>query len=170
MVVYTAESSLTSPVPLTPSDSDLAAGNWDASLPGGSVDVAPLEESANGTFVADSPTPQMGKRIEGLAWTFRNGHVVDYAAKKNLAIAQTGWETDPGAKDRIGSFSIGLNRKAKAGFLNNGIVAGTVTLGIGENRTLGGTNRSSYGMAAFLTTPTVEVVGKTIVENGKWTI
>ncbi|TLZ52334.1 MAG: hypothetical protein E6K18_03090 [Methanobacteriota archaeon] len=152
------------------SDEDLAAGNWDTGLPAGSVEIAPVEESANGTFVADSPTPQMGKRIEGLAWTFRNGHVTDYDAKKNLAIAQTGWESDTGAKDVLGSFTLGLNRKAKAGFLNNGIVAGAATLWIGENRSLGGTNRSTYGMASFLTSGTVEIAGKTVIDGGKWVI
>ena len=152
------------------SDSDMAAGSWDVSLPAGSVDVAPLEDSANGTFVADSPTPQFGKRLEGIAWTFQNGRVTDFTAKKNLALAQAGWAADTGAKDRIGSFSLGLNRKAKAGFLNNGVVAGTVALGIGENRGIGGANRSSYGAVAFLTSGTVEIAGKTVVEDGRWAI
>jgi len=152
------------------SDSDLAAGNWDASLPGGSVDVAPLEESANGTFVANAPTPQYGKLIEGMAWNFRNGRVVDFAAKKNLALAQTGWETATGQKDMLGTFGLGLNRKAKPGFLNTGIVAGSATLSIGENRSSGGTNRSSFAAFGFETAATVEVAGKTIVQDGKWVI
>jgi len=151
-------------------EEDLAAGNLDVSLPAGSVEVAPLEESGNGTFVADSPTPQYGKRIEGLAWTFRNGHVVDFTAKRNLALAQTGWETATGAKDMFATFGLGLNRKAKAGFLNNGIVAGTATVTIGENRNTGGVNRSSFGAVGFLTSATVEIAGKTIVEAGRWVI
>ncbi|HYS70894.1 MAG TPA: aminopeptidase [Thermoplasmata archaeon] len=152
------------------SEEDIAAGNWDANLPAGSVEVAPVEESANGTFVANAPTPQYGKLIEGMAWNFRNGRVVDFAAKKNLALAQTGWETATGQKDMLGTFGLGLNRKAKPGFLNTGIVAGSATLSIGENRSSGGTNRSSFAAFGFETAATVEVAGKTIVQDGKWVI
>ncbi len=152
------------------SDVDIAAGNWDVSLPAGSVEVAPVEGSARGTFVADAPTPQYGKRIEGLALTFEDGRVTAFDARKNLALAQTGWATGTGQKDLLGSFGLGLNKKAKAGFLNTGIVAGAVTIGIGENRNLGGTNRSSFGAFGFLGSATVEVAGKTIVRDGAWAI
>ena len=152
------------------SDADIAAGNFDTSLPAGSVDIAPREDSANGVFVADAATPQYGKRIEGTAWTFRNGRVTDFTAKKNLALVQTGWETGTGAKDLLGTLGLGLNKKAKPGFLNTGIVAGAVALSIGENRSLGGTNRSSYGAIAYLASGTVEVAGKTVIEGGKWVI
>ncbi|MBI4415737.1 MAG: aminopeptidase [Euryarchaeota archaeon] len=152
------------------SDEDFAAENRDVSLPAGSVDVAPLEDSANGTFVADAPTPQYGKRIEGLAWTFRNGKVTDFTAKANLKLAQTGWEAATGEKDVFGSVTFGLNKKALPGFLQTSIVAGTVSVAIGDNRSLGGRNRSSFGAQAFLTSATVEVAGKTVIERGTWVI
>ena len=152
------------------SDEDIAADNRDASLPAGDVWVAPLETSANGTVVSDVRIPQMGKLIEGLAWTFEDGRVTDYAAKRNVALAQTGWETGTGAKDLFGTFALGLNKKAKPGYLQNSIPAGAVTIGIGDNRSLDGANKSSYGFYGFLASGTVEVAGKTLIEGGKWVV
>jgi len=152
------------------SDEDLAAGNPDASLPAGSVYVAPVEESANGTFVTDVPIPSQGRLIEGLAWTFENGRAVDFTAKKNLANAQTGWETATGAKDMFAWIALGINRRAKPGFLHSGIGWGAVTVGIGDNRDYGGRNESSYGWNGFLGTATVEIAGKSVIEGGRWTI
>ena len=152
------------------SDEDYATENRDASLPAGDVWVAPVEDSANGTFVSDLRLPLMGKLIEGLAWTFENGRVTDFAAKKNLAVAQTGWDTATGAKDMFGSFGLGLNKRAKPGFLHNSIVAGAVTLGIGDNRGLDGANKATFGAHGFLASADVEIAGKTVIEGGQWVI
>jgi len=152
------------------SDEDFAAENRDASLPAGDLWVAPVEDSAKGTIVSNVRIPQMGKLIEGLAWTFENGRVTDYTAKRNLNLAQTGWETGTGGKDVLGAFALGLNAKAKSGFLQNSIPAGSVTIGIGDNRGLDGTNKSSYGFYAYHSSATVEVAGKTVIEEGRWVV
>ena len=150
------------------SDEDLAAGAMDASLPAGQVWVAPVEESAHGTFVSDVAQPQMGRLIEGLSWTFRDGHAVEIAAKRNVAASQAGWETATGAKDMFASFALGLNPRAKSGFVNNTIPAGAVTIGLGDNRGLGGRNASSYDFASSLAAATVEMGGRVVVDRGKW--
>lgn len=152
------------------SDEDFAMENRDASLPAGDVWVAPVEDSANGTFVSNVRIPQIGKLIEGLAWTFENGRVKDFTAKKNLALAQTGWESGTGAKDMFGGFGLGINPKAKSGFLHNTIASGTVTLALGDNRNLDGANKSSYGFFAYHSSPTVEIAGKTVIEEGSWVV
>lgn len=150
------------------SDEDLAAEVTDVSLPAGNIAVAPVEESAQGTFVADVGIPQVGRLIEGLSWTFRDGRVVDFTAKRNLVAAQTGWETATGAKDMFGSFTIGLNPKAKPGFLQNFVAGGTVSIGIGENRGNGGKNESTYGFGSSLGSATVEIGGKAVIDRGRW--
>jgi aminopeptidase len=152
------------------SDEDLAEGNPEANLPAGSVSVAPIEESANGTFVSDVPIPQLGRLIEGLAWTFKDGHIVDFTARKNLANAQVGWDTATGAKDMFGVLSLGLNRRAKPGFLHASVAAGAVTIGVGDNRSYDGKNASTWGFYGFLGTGTVEIAGKTVIHGGKWVI
>jgi aminopeptidase len=155
------------------SDEDLAVGtpaSRSVSLPAGEVDVAAVEESANGTFVADVPIPSRGRLIQGLAWTFKNGKVTDFTAKRNLSFAQTNWEEATGAKDVFGAIGFGLNPKALPGFLQNSIVSGTVNIRIGDNRELGGKNDSSYGFAAPLANGQVEIGGKTVIKEGNWII
>jgi len=155
------------------SDEDLASGKLadrTVHLPAGEVAIAPIEESARGTFVCDVPSPTRGRFVEGLAWTFDGGRVTDYTAKRNLSFAQTNWPEATGQKDMFGGFGLGLNRKALPGFLENFFVAGMVTIRIGENRDLGGRNPSSYEFFGFLSSATVEIAGKTVIEGGKWVI
>ena len=149
-------------------DEDLASGTTDVGLPAGGVWVAPIEESAEGTFVSDVGIPQMGRLIQGLAWTFKNGHAVEITAKRNLAASQAGWETATGARDMFASFAVGLNPRAKAGYLQNAVAAGVVTVGIGDNRQLGGKNESSYGFVNHLAAPTVEIGGRVVIDRGRW--
>ncbi len=150
------------------SDEDLAAGNTDVGLPAGAVWVAPDEESAQGTFVCDVGIPQVGRLIERLSWTFKDGHAVEFTAKRNLIAAQTNWEHASGDRDRFASFGLGLNPRMKPGFLQSVATSGAVTIGIGENRSLGGKNTSSYGFGGTLVSGTVEVDGKTVIDRGKW--
>ena len=150
------------------SDEDLAADVTDVALPAGDVWVAPVEESALGTFVSDVGIPQVGRLIEGLSWTFKDGRVVEITAKRNLTASQAGWETATGAKDMFGSFALGFNPRAQAGFLQNAVASGTVTVGIGENRELGGKNEATYGFASNLATANVEIGGKVVIDRGKW--
>lgn len=150
------------------SDEDLAAGATDVGLPAGAVWVAPVEESAQGTFVSDVGIPQLGRLIEGLSWTFRDGHAVGIDARRHLASSQAGWETATGAKDMFASLALGLNPRAKAGFLQNTVVAGTVTIGMGDNRDLGGKNESGYGFANQLGSATVEIGGRVVIDRGRW--
>ncbi len=150
------------------SDEDLAAGNTDASLPAGVAWVAPVEESAHGTFVCDVGIPQVGRVIEGLAWTFQDGRAVEFTAKRNLVAAQTNWEAATGDKDRFSILGLGLNPRTKPGFLQSTMVAGAVTVGIGENRDAGGKNASTYGFSGTLVAGTVEMGGRTVIDRGKW--
>jgi leucyl aminopeptidase (aminopeptidase T) len=155
------------------SDEDLAVGtnaSRSVDLPTGEVGIAPVEESANGTFVADVSVPSLGRLAEGIALTFRNGKVVDFTARKNLASVQTNWTEASGRKDMFGWVGFGLNPKALPGFLQNSIPAGTVSIGIGDNRDLGGANDSSYGLGAPLAHGTVEIGGKTVIQDGSWII
>lgn len=155
------------------SDEDLAIGtpaSRSVSLPAGEVAIAAVEDSATGTFVADVPVPQRGRLVEGLAWTFRSGRVTDFTAKRNLSFAQTNWAEAAGQKDMFGAIGFGLNPKAMPGFLQNSIASGTVSLGIGDNRDLGGKNDSSYGFSAPLAHGSVEIGGKTVIQDGTWTI
>lgn len=148
-------------------DEDLAVGNTTTALPAGGIFIAPIEESANGTVVSDVGIPQVGTMIEGLAWTFRDGRVVDFTAKRNVQNAQLNYAEGTGARDVFGSFGIGLNRKIVPGYLDSYYARGTVSIGIGDNQSLRGANTSSYGFNAYNCHASVTIDGKPIVEEGR---
>jgi leucyl aminopeptidase (aminopeptidase T) len=148
-------------------EEDLVAGTFSTNLPAGSVVIAPDERSADGTVVFDQAIPQRGKLIRGLSWSFKNGQVEKFAATKNAGMIIPIWEKSSGDKSRFGLFGIGINHAAKTGYLDNVIVQGAVTLGIGDNREIGGGNMSTFGFQGTLGKSTVLLDGRTIVSEGK---
>lgn len=150
-------------------DEDIAMGGTFLTLPSGSVWLAPNETSTNGKIVFDVPTPQFGVLVKGLSWTFRDGRVTEYAAAKNLEAVKPVWEQSTGDKDRIGTFGLGINPRAKFGFLNNAIVMGGATVSIGANKEAGGINDTSYFFEGTLSKATVTVDGETLLSQGKFT-
>lgn len=148
-------------------DEDLAAGTFSTNLPAGSVVVAPDETSADGTVVFDLAIPQRGKLIRGISWSLENGQVTEFTATRNGEMIIPIWEKSSGDKSRFGLFGIGVNRAAKAGYLDNPIVRGAVTLGIGDNKELGGANMSTFGFQGTLGKATVLLDGRTIVSEGR---
>jgi len=151
-------------------EEDIAKGLTFATLPAGSVSVAPSETSANGTFVSDIPQPQYGKLIHDISWSFKDGKLTAFTGGRNIEAIKATWEKATGDKEKIANFTLGINPKAKTGFLDNSIVLGTATIGIGENRVLGGKNNSSWGFGITTTKPTVKLDGKIILKDGKFTI
>ena len=151
-------------------DEDLAAGTFDTTLPAGCINVAPDEESANGTVAFDLPIPQRGKLIKGLKWEFKDGRISSFSAKTNGDMIVPVWEKATGDRSRFGLFGIGFNPAAKTGFLANNIASGAVTIGVGENKIFGGKNVSTFGFQGTLKKSTVTIGGKTVVADGKLAI
>lgn len=149
-------------------EEDLERGSFSISLPAGSVSTPPVETSAEGRVVFDLPIPQVGKVVRRLEWTFENGRITEFKAKRNLGAIKPLWEGGHGDKDRVGSFSLGINPQVRPGYLMNSMVLGAASISIGDNRELGGKNDSDYFFEGTLSKPTVELDGKTFVKNGKY--
>lgn len=150
-------------------DEDISLGNYNASLPDGAIGVAPKEGSANGEITFDVRIPAYGKLIHGLKWKIKNGLLVDFTAEKNLELFEMNLkniEKDKNAK-RVGAFMIGLNPKARLGFLQNHIARGAITVAIGNNEELGGDNVGGMAIGQTLGKGTATIDGKEIVKNGK---
>ncbi|TLZ58772.1 MAG: hypothetical protein E6K17_00020 [Methanobacteriota archaeon] len=148
-------------------DEDIAAGALDAAIPAGSVAVAPLEDSANGTVAFDVPQAWSGRSIRKLRWEFSDGRITSWSGDKNAEVLQRAWENGAGAKDRIGSLSIGLNPRAELGFLQNPIVRGAVSISSGANEDLGGANGFAFAHQQSLGSANLSLDGKQIVKAGK---
>ncbi len=148
---------------------DLDHGRNVANIPGGNILVCPDEMFAEGAVVFDRPTPYMGKWVGGIRLDFKDGVLVNYRARQNADHFKTSYEKASGEKNRIAAIGVGLNPEARAGFLQDGITAGAVTVAIGGNDDIGGANKTDFYFPGILTKATLTIDGNTIVQNGKLT-
>ncbi len=149
-------------------DEDIEKGAVFAALPAGYVAIAPKERSVEGTYVSDVPEADAGLLVRDVTLNFKNGRLTSFCGGKNIEGVKAIWERARGDKDQLGSLMIGLNPKARKGFLYNPIVLGTVTLSVGDNRDLGGKTDSDFGFHCTVTEPTVELDGKPFIKKGKF--
>jgi len=149
---------------------DIAKKSFDAQLPAGSVLTTIVETSGNGKVIFDRPLQSMGLNILGIEWKFKDGKLTSMKAKKNLEPISKQFEKATGDKDRISFLQIGLNPKAEYGYLMDHIVEGAVQIGIGNNEYIGGKNTSSFGTVATLSKATLDIDGRIIIKNGKFSL
>lgn len=148
---------------------DLSKGNYSEYLPSGAVTVAPIETTAEGEVVFDQPQAYMGKMIKGLRLLFQNGRLSSYEGTDNLDVFDGMYRGATGDKDKIAFFSIGLNPNAKyMGIFGDQLVQGAVTIGIGQNKDVGGENDTTSGYAQTITKASVTVDGKPLLSEGKF--
>lgn len=149
-------------------EEDIANKNYTENLPAGTVTIAPVETTAQGTIIFDQPRANVGKLIRGLKLKFENGRVTSYDATANLDAFADLYKGAMGDKDRIGWFSIGLNPNASfMGYSTDDLVLGSVSIGIGYNKDSGGSNDTAFGYGNTLSKPTVEVDGTQLIREGK---
>jgi leucyl aminopeptidase (aminopeptidase T) len=146
---------------------DLDHGRNVANIPGGNILVCPDEMFAEGSVVFDRPTPYMGKWVGGIRLDFKDGVLANYRARQNAGHFKAGYEKASGEKNRIAAIGVGLNPKARAGFLQDGITAGAVTVAIGGNDDIGGVSKTDFYFPGVLTKATLTIDGNAIVQNGK---
>ncbi len=159
-----------------PITSDSIVSKKDASqgivkfLPSGCVEVAPDEDSAEGTVVYDAPIPvREAKKIEGLTLEFKHGKVVKYSAQAGIDAFENYLKLGQGDVKKFGFFGIGLNPGLKHGFNQDDKVLGVVTIGIGGNEDKTGKNRTRENRHwwASMTQATVQIDKEPILKNGK---
>jgi spermidine/putrescine-binding protein len=85
----------------------------------------------------------------------------------NANLLKASYEKASGEKNRIAVLGVGVNPKARSGYLQDSLASGVVTIGIGGNDDIGGANKTDFYFAGVLTKATLTVDGNTIVKNGK---
>jgi aminopeptidase len=148
-------------------EADLEHGRNVANIPGGNLLVCPEETYAEGNVVFDRPTAYMGKWVGGVRFEFKNGQLTNYRAQLNADHLKASYEKATGEKNRIAALGVGVNPKARTGFLQDSIALGNVTVAIGGNDDLGGTNKTNFYFPGTLTKATLTVDDNPIVKNGK---
>ena len=150
---------------------DMERGLVSTQLPSGKVEVPPIETSARGTVVLDTPRALKGRLITDLQFVFEKGRVKEFHAKKYEDVFREVFEATQGDKDKIGQFALGLNPKIELiGYRTDELALGTATIGIGANKGIGGQNDSSLQFSGTLTKPTIDIDGLPIMVDGKLVI
>jgi leucyl aminopeptidase (aminopeptidase T) len=146
---------------------DLDVGENMANLPAGEAFVVPDEESGDGTIVFDQPIAWLGRWIRGVRVAFDGGKMTKFSASENEDLLRSDWEEAKGPKDLLGFIDIGLNPKARSGFLQDAIVAGNVYVAVGANDEVpGGKNKTDFYLGASLTGATVTIDGRPFIQDG----
>lgn len=147
---------------------DIEHGLVSTQLPSGKVEVAPLEESARGTVVFDVPRALKGRLVQDLRLDFEKGHVKEFKARRYEEVFREVMEAGQGDRDRIAQFTLGLNPRVELiGYTTDELSMGSVTIGVGANRGIGGKNDSSFSFSGSMTKPTVEIDGQAILVDGR---
>ncbi len=145
--------------------------NRQASLPGGDVLVAPIENSANGKVVAPKDNCRPYEYLTGATYVFKDGKMVSFNAKGNPECFEQDYSAYGGDKDRVASLQIGLNPALKVmedgSDYRPGEAAGMVFIGMGNNQLLGGNNKTEFAWVIPVVKASVEIDGKTVVKDGQ---
>lgn len=133
-------------------------------LPAGKVFIAPEERSVNGRLVVDGV---FLPRTEGMIeMDIKNGLAHDYKGPKDVV--------DILNRSKCGrtvcEIGIGMNPKARVtgNMLEDQKAKGTAHIGFGDNTTFGGEIRCDMHNDGVLRSPSIEIDGQTVLENGKF--
>jgi leucyl aminopeptidase (aminopeptidase T) len=148
-------------------DDDIRKGATFTMIPAGSVAITPKQRSASGVFISNVPEPDSGLLIHGVTWKFKNGRLTSFSGGKNVEAISRRCEIARGDRDQASCLMIGLNPNAQGGYLHNNIALGAITLGIGDNRELGGNMESDFSAKCTILKPTLELDDKCAIKNGK---
>ena len=141
-------------------------------LPGGNFGVAPRETSATGTLVIPKDKCKF-RPVRDARYEFSAGTLRSVAAAEGEACIKEQLDAYGEGIRRIGFIGIGLNPELEVveqgGDYRPYAAAGMVSVLLGDNRLLGGTNEVEGGMGFGLPIvgATVEVDGEVLVRDGK---
>ena len=149
-----------------------AKGDWSfVQLPAGVVSVALDERVAEGTFRSNVANTvgvcdAVGE-VEDGNWRFARGALQRYSYARGHEVFSRSYERAPAGKERVGLLSLGLNDRISISPLLLDQEAGAVTLQIGRNDNLGGSNAVPWWAWLILRGADVAVDGRKVVRSGK---
>ena len=147
-------------------------GMW-GNLPAGEAFIAPVEESVNGKLVVDGSIANVGLLNEKVEIDIENGRISKIVGGRQAKMFEDFLNSldDPNALV-VAELGIGVNEKSRitGKIIEDEKKLGTAHLGFGMNVDFGGKNISkSHNDCVFLS-PTIEVDGRKIMEDGKMRI
>lgn len=141
-----------------------------ASPPDAETNIAPNEFLTNGVAVVDGSIPclELGLLTSPIRLEIEKGFVKNISGEKSDILNRL-FDSQKNSKCRIiAEFGIGLNKLAelKGSMLEDEGSLGTIHLGIGSNKTIGGLNEVAFHLDHVIREPTVYIDGNLIMEDG----
>ena len=131
-----------------------------------------FEGSSNGKIVADASIPYLGIGVlsQPVFVDVQNGFITNIGGGQQAEVLKKDLESqgDQNAYN-IAELGVGLNPKCRmCGIMleDEGVIS-TCHIGIGTNITLGGTVKAAVHYDLIILNATIEMDGKTILENGQ---
>jgi leucyl aminopeptidase (aminopeptidase T)/transposase len=146
--------------------------NWSiTTLPAGVVNVALDERVGDGFFRSNVPnsvgvSDAVGE-FRGGRWTFEHGRLARYAFEAGQELFGQSYERAGPGKDRPGVLSIGLNDQITMAPLLMDQGAGTLTLQIGRNSHVGGSNTAGWWGWLLLKGADLRIDGTLCLKGGR---
>jgi aminopeptidase len=143
-----------------------------SNLPAGETFLAPLEEKSNGVVVVDGAMAGIGMVKNKIKIVVKDGYATEITGGKEAEALVKLLEPHGQPGRNVAEFGIGTNYKAKLTglILEDEKVMGTIHIAFGNNFTFGGVVQVPSHLDGLVKNPTVEVDGKIIMKNGKFTI
>lgn len=148
---------------------DLRNKNVLAQLPPGTISIPVDESSAEGTVVLNWPRAFLGDIIQNLRLDFKKGQVVDIRALKGEKTFERALRAGTGSKDRLTRFVFGINPNATTslGQPTDALIPGTITIGLGDNRFIGGKSKSNFCYEHTVNDAIVSIGPTAVIMDGK---
>jgi len=137
-------------------------------LPTGEVFIAPVENTANGTFIVDASFADIGKLKKPLQFSVKNGYVVSLKGQGAKKLENLLDSVGKQARN-IAEFGIGTNEKAKitGNILEDEKAIGTCHIALGNNSGFGGKVHVPLHLDGIIRSPTIWIDNKKLLNNGK---
>ena len=150
-----------------PRDERYGPSDMLAQIPGGRIDVALDSKTAEGHIHANRRTNIWWYWSDGGSLEFADGRLTSYSFDNGMREFDRRFRNGTAGRDRTGSLTFGLNPAVKDVPNLENIELGCVSLTIGRNQHLKGTNGSSFMNWITLAGAEITIDGNPVIRSGK---
>jgi leucyl aminopeptidase (aminopeptidase T)/DNA-binding transcriptional ArsR family regulator len=139
-------------------------------LPAGKVLVAAAKGTAEGILHAEI-ADYLGISIRGIRIAFHHGEIVAATADENEDLLRRLLEAGQGDARQLASLELGMNPRIQNAIgysIWDSKSYGDASIGLGENRLIGGSNVSDFAWSMRVTAPRIQIDGAVILEHREY--
>ena len=150
-------------------DGDLRSTGAFGNLPAGEGFIAPVEGQTNGRIVFDGTMWPVGKLTEPLVVEIVDGYATSFSGRDAAKVRAL---LEPYGKEAFAVAELGIGTNESAALTGNVLedekILGTIHVALGDNHSFGGTIRVPSHQDGIVLSPTVEVDGRRILDDGRF--